>query len=61
MYEVERLPEFDRWLNGLKDGTARTNMLKRIRAIAKAGQIIGDWKQVGDGVFELRFHEGPGY
>lgn len=61
MYEVERMPEFDRWLNGLKDGRARTNIVKRIREIAKRGQIIGDWKQVGDGVFELRFHEGPGY
>ena len=33
----------------------------RIRRIELAGELIGDWKPVGDKVIELRVDTGPGY
>jgi putative component of toxin-antitoxin plasmid stabilization module len=37
MYTIKPLPEFDAWLNGLKDKTTRTRLLKRLVRVA-AGQ-----------------------
>lgn len=56
---VVRRPEFDAWLDGLRDRTARTRILTRIERLS-AG-LLGDAKSVGDGVSELRVHHGPSY
>lgn len=61
MYEVEQTDAFGRWEMSIKDKKARLAIHKRIRDIAATGQLLGDWQSVGDGVFELRFHSGPGY
>lgn len=61
MYEVERTDAFDRWEKSIRDRRTRLAIHKRIRDIAATGRLLGDWKSVGDGVFELRFHTGPGY
>jgi len=47
------------WLNGLRDPVTRARVVARIDRL-KAG-ILGDWKLVGDGVFELRIDVGPGF
>ncbi len=40
-------------------GKARINVaLQRCKV---AGEVVGDVKPVGDGVFEMRIHVGPGY
>lgn len=59
MYTVKTLPEFDKWLNGLKDRNTRQRLIVRLRK-ATLGNL-GDVKPVGDGVFEMREHFGPGW
>ena len=57
MITFERTEEFDVWLAALKDKIGRARIIHRIRS-AEHGNF-GD--SVGEGVFELRVHFGPGY
>jgi putative addiction module killer protein len=50
---------FRRWLGGLRDQRAKARIAARIRA-ATFGNF-GDVEPVGDGIFEMRIHDGPGY
>jgi len=50
---------FDRWLAKLKDGRARARILVQLDRLRLG--LAGDWKPVGQGVFELRIFEGKGY
>jgi putative addiction module killer protein len=59
MFTIKRLPEFDDWLIGLKDGLTRKRLQVRLRK-AQLGNL-GDIKSVGDGVFEMREFFGPGW
>jgi putative addiction module killer protein len=45
---------------GLKDLKTRARIAERLRRVAASGSL-GDYKDIGDGVGELRFHFGPGY
>ena len=58
-YTVKRLDEFSNWLKGLKDGLTRQRLIKRLRK-AQIGNL-GDVESVGEGVFEMREHFGPGW
>lgn len=58
-YTVKRLDEFSEWLKGLKDELTRQRLNKRLR-IAQLGNL-GDVESVGEGVFEMREHLGPGW
>jgi len=59
MFTVKRLPEFGDWLSGLKDGMTRRRLARRLEK-AQHGDL-GDVKHVGEGVFEMREHFGPGW
>ncbi|NOT82560.1 MAG: type II toxin-antitoxin system RelE/ParE family toxin [Gallionella sp.] len=59
MYTIKPLPEFTTWLDGLKDRVTRIRLARRLDKV-QCGQL-GDVKPVGDGVFELREHFGPGW
>lgn len=59
MNTFERTEEFDNWLSALKDRTGRARIVLRIRS-AEHGNF-GDCEPVGEGVFEMRVHFGPGY
>jgi putative addiction module killer protein len=59
MNTIRRTPEFDAWLKSLKDGVGRAAIASRIKR-AQGGNF-GDAAPVGDGVFEMRIHFGPGY
>lgn len=54
-----RTPEFDTWLKSLRDPIGKARIVSRIRS-AEQGNF-GDSEPVGDGVFEMRVHCGPGY
>ncbi|OFV87519.1 MAG: hypothetical protein A3J75_00855 [Acidobacteria bacterium RBG_16_68_9] len=49
---------FDRWIAKLRDGRAKARVLVQLDCL-KLG-LLGDWKPVGGGVFELRIFEGKG-
>lgn len=58
-YTVKRLDEFSDWLKGLKDGQTRQRLNKRLRKVQLGN--LGDVEPVGEGVFEMREHFGPGW
>lgn len=58
MLEIRRLPEFDSWLNDLKDVPTKMRLVTRLKK-ATLGNL-GDVKPVGEGVSEMREHFGPG-
>lgn len=47
------------WMHGLRDGRARARIVARLDRLSVG--LSGDWKNVGDGVCELRIDYGPGY
>jgi len=59
MITIKTLPEFDVWLNGLKDRTTRLRLSRRIDKAQRGN--LGDIKPVGNSVFEMREHFGPGW
>ena len=59
MYTVKTLPEFDKWLNGLKDRITRLRLSRRLDKAQRGN--LGDVKPVGESIFEMREHFGPGW
>lgn len=59
MFSIKRTDEFSDWLGGLRDRMVRQRLNVRLRK-AMLGNL-GDIKAVGDGVFEMREHFGPGW
>lgn len=59
MYTIKQLPEFARWLVGLKDGMTHRRLARRLEKAQKGN--LGDVKPISDGVFEMREHFGPGW
>jgi len=50
---------FNDWLLALRDVHARARIRARIARVREGN--FGDAKPIGEGVFELRVHHGPGY
>jgi putative addiction module killer protein len=59
MYSIKALPEFSSWLDSLKDGVTRIRLARRLDKAQRGN--LGDVKPVGQGVFEMREHFGPGW
>ena len=57
--EFNETIEFANWLEAVRDPFVKVRVVKRVR-MAEAGNF-GDCESVGDGVFEMRIHYGPGY
>jgi len=58
-FRIERTPDFDNWLDGLKDRLAQAIIARRLDRIAVGN--LGDVKSIGDGISEIRIDHGPGY
>ncbi|MBZ8182174.1 type II toxin-antitoxin system RelE/ParE family toxin [Oscillatoria salina] len=56
---VEGRSPFEEWLESLRDSRGKLIVDKRIRRV-RVGNL-GDYRSVGDGIFELRIDYGPGY
>lgn len=50
---------YQEWLDSLRDRIAKARITTRVNRVS-AGSF-GDCKPVGDGVWELRIDQGPGY
>ena len=50
---------FKEWLNNLKDPTMRHRIWRRLDRVEIGN--YGDYKSLGDGVYELKLHFGSGY
>ena len=59
MKQILTTKKFDKWLASLRDIKAKVAIDRRIELV-EAGHY-GDYKAVGDGVYELRFHLNAGY
>ena len=59
MIEIRQTETFSSWLKALRDERARARIAVRIQRLAFGN--LGDIKPVGEGVSELRIHEGAGY
>lgn len=59
MYTVKLTLAFEAWLAGLKDNTTRLRLARRLDKAASGN--LGDVKPVGNGLFEMREHFGPGW
>jgi putative addiction module killer protein len=59
MFSIKRTDEFNDWLNGIRDGLTQRRLVKRLRKVTLGN--LGDVTPVGDGVFEMREHFGPGW
>ncbi len=59
MLAIKRTPEFDEWIDGLKDRPTRIRLLRRLEKETRG--LLGDVAPVGDGVQEMREFFGPGW
>ena len=59
MNTVLRTAVFDKWLAQLEDLRGSARIMERIQS-AEHGNF-GDCRSVGNGVYEMRIHFGPGY
>lgn len=60
VYQTESGKEpLNDWLDGIRDTRTRARILSRLDRIEQGN--YGDYKAVGEGVFELRFFFGSGY
>lgn len=59
MYRVKHTSQFDEWLSSLKDPKVKGRLVARLRKVQLGN--LGDVKPVGEGVFEMREHFGPGW
>jgi len=59
MFSIKRTDEFNDWLNGIRDGLTQRRLVKRLRKVTLGN--LGDVTPVGEGVFEMREHFGPGW
>jgi len=50
---------FGEWLSKLRDRTAKAKIIDRLDRVAENN--FGDYKSVGEGVYELRIHYANGY
>ncbi len=50
---------FEEWLDSLRDTRAIDKIEKRLKRVASGN--LGDYRSVGEGVYELRVDYGPGY
>ena len=59
MYIIKRMPEFDHWLDHLRDRPTRMRLLRRLEKAQRG--LLGDVNPVGEGVCEMREFFGPGW
>ncbi len=57
--KVKRLPEFNDWLDGIKDPMTKARLARRLDKVQLGN--LGDIAPIGEGVSEMREHCGAGW
>jgi putative addiction module killer protein len=57
--EIIQSTAFSKWLAKLRDQQAKALIVRHVMRVGEA--FAGDIKHIGDGVSEIRIHNGPGY
>ncbi|WP_338128494.1 type II toxin-antitoxin system RelE/ParE family toxin [Bifidobacterium crudilactis] len=58
---IDSTPEFDDWIDHLRDRRAKASIYARLTNIENSGQLVGDIHSVAGPLKEMRFHTGAGY
>ncbi|MBE6480328.1 MAG: type II toxin-antitoxin system RelE/ParE family toxin [Olsenella sp.] len=61
MLDIRTTADFDCWIKGLRDVSARARIVRYFERIQNGEKLAGDLKPVGGHVVEARFSFGPGY
>jgi putative addiction module killer protein len=56
---IRKTGAFRQWLKKLRDTVGKGLILTRIDRLEEGNP--GDWGHIGEGLFEMRIHYGPGY
>lgn len=59
-YKIQETEQYSKWFKSINAIEVKSRINKRIRKISTDGHF-GDFKNLGDGLFELRFHFNSGY
>jgi len=59
MYKIQKTDIFERWFKKLRDTCGKGKILTRLKR-AELGNL-GDYKALGEHLFEMRIMYGPGY
>ena len=59
MYTIKTHPDFDKWLNGIKDRMTRLRLARRLDQAARGN--LGDTPALGNSLYEMREYFGPGW
>ena len=57
-YEIESTVNYDEWFDGMKDRTSKARVVTRLARVEQGN--FGDYKQLTEDLFELRFTFGGG-
>jgi putative addiction module killer protein len=58
-FELKSTELFEKWISNLKDRSGKIKILARLDRVQNG--YFGDYKQIGEKLYELRFFFGPGY
>ena len=59
MYEIKKTTQFQKWFKNLKDIKIKARITLRLKSESLGN--FGDYKSLGQNLFELRFFFGSGY
>ena len=58
-YSIESTDHYDKWFKKLKDASSRIKILARLSRVENGN--FGDYKRLGENLYELRLFFGPGF
>lgn len=59
--EILQTDEYQRWFRRLRDSVGKARISVALERCIIAGKPVGDIKHIGNSIFEMRIHTGPGY
>lgn len=60
MFEIERTAEFKKWFDKLRDPQGKVQIARRLKR-AEEKELFGEYRDIDDDLFEMKFRTGPGY